>query len=255
MFNTIKKQYDRLSKEIARSEKMMNKLPKGDIIAEQRGNTFRYYLRSKGKRRCLTRSEGILKEQLALKNLLRMQLEDMQSEKNAIGFYLRHHKEEKTSDYLTSHPGIAALLQPYLEGLDTDYKIWASDGSGYDMHPENKIYKAENGESVRSKSELIIMSQLIRYELSFRYESSLMLGSVCVHPDFTIRHPVTGEIIIWEHLGMIDDPEYARNAAEKIRLYIQHGYYPGINLIITCETADKPFDSSAAMRVIELYLN
>ncbi len=255
MFNTIKKQYDRLSREIARSEKMISKLPKGNIIAEQRGNKFRYYLNTKEKRRCLTRDDDILKEQLALKNLLRVQIEDMLSEKIAIEYYLRHHKQEKTPGYLLSHPGIAALLQSYLEGLDTDFKIWASSGGGHDMYPENKIFKAENGEYVRSKSELIIVSQLIRYELSFRYESALMLGSVCVHPDFTIKHPVTGETIIWEHLGLIDDPEYARIAAEKIRMYIMHGYYPGINLILTCETADKPFDSLAAVRAIELYLN
>lgn len=38
-----------------------------------------------------------------------------------------------------------------------------------------------------------------------------------IHPDFTVRHPITGKRIYWEHFGMMDDQEY-RNDGFEVRV-------------------------------------
>lgn len=38
----------------------------------------------------------------------------------------------------------------------------------------------------------------------------------------------------------MDDPEYAKQAVEKIYLYNEHGYEIGKNLIVTMETSSRP---------------
>ena len=60
--------------------------------------------------------------------------------------------------------------------------------------------------------------------------------------------------MIWEHLGMLDDPEYRRSAGwEKVRSYLLNGYIPGVNLILTAETADAPMGPKAIEEMVELY--
>lgn len=52
---------------------------------------------------------------------------------------------------------------------------------------------------------------------------------------------------------MMDDPEYRRTAAEKVRSYLLNGYIPGVNLILTAETADAPMGPKAIEEMVELY--
>ena len=60
---------------------------------------------------------------------------------------------------------------------------------------------------MRSKSEAMIAMSLYVQKIPYRYECELKLGSITLFPDFTIRHPETGEIFYWEHFGMMDKPD------------------------------------------------
>ena len=74
-----------------------------------------------------------------------------------------------------------------------------------------------------------------------------------MYPDFTIRHPVTGNFIYWEHLGLMDEWSYAKNASQKIQTYMTNHIYPGINLIITSETKEHPLQPQMISKIIEQY--
>ena len=41
-----------------------------------------------------------------------------------------------------------------------------------------------------------------------------------IYPDFTIRHPMTGETFYWEHFGIMDDSQYCNNALSKLQRYV-----------------------------------
>jgi hypothetical protein len=67
------------------------------------------------------------------------------------------------------------------------------------------------------------------HKIPFRYECALSLGEATLFPDFTIRHPKTGEVFYWEHFGLIDNSEYAKNTYAKLQLYTNYGIIPSNN--------------------------
>ena len=108
---------------------------------------------------------------------------------------------------------------------------------------DREIY-TERGERVRSKSEKIIADKLYHENILYHYEYPLQIpGWGIIYPDFTILDVPNRRKIIYEHFGMMDDPEYAANANSKLNKYAAAGYNIGVNLYITMETSENPFDS------------
>ncbi len=62
------------------------------------------------------------------------------------------------------------------------------------------------------------------------------------------------KVVYWEHLGLLDDPEYITRNLEKIDCYEENGIFLGDNLIITRETSEKPLNMKQVRRLIEHYL-
>ena len=110
----------------------------------------------------------------------------------------------------------------------------------------------DKGERVRSKSEMIIADLLYRENLHYKYECPLALGNnFTVYPDFTILHPITRREIYWEHMGMMDDENYASSALKKLASYILAGHYPGEDLILTFETHSVPLNMRMLHAIVE----
>ncbi len=83
----------------------------------------------------------------------------------------------------------------------------------------------------------------------------MTLGGVVFYPDFTVRHPVTGETFYWEHVGRPDDSVYRASFLDKLNLYIAHGIIPEQNLILTWETGNHPLSSAEVEQKIQQFLN
>ncbi len=64
---------------------------------------------------------------------------------------------------------------------------------------------------------------------------------------------LNGEIYIWEHFGLLDDPEYLAKMLRKLRVYINNGWIPGHRLIITTETKDQVLDINTIPDIIRQY--
>ncbi len=108
--------------------------------------------------------------------------------------------------------------------------------------------------AVRSKSECMIVSKLLEYRLLFDYERSVYLKPVgWVYPDFTILHPRTGKVILYERFGRMDDPDYRNRTVRKRMLYPENGYRPGGNFIYTMETQKHPLTFPEIDEVIRTY--
>ena len=101
--------------------------------------------------------------------------------------------------------------------------------------PENRIYISNNGIALRSKSELLIANLLEEHNIPYRYDAELKLDNRTIYPDFTIKKPYIGEIIIWEHFGSLHQPEYEKKMNDKMNLYLKNGYIPFETLIYTFE--------------------
>ena len=127
-------------------------------------------------------------------------------------------------------------------------------------------FYTDNNEHVRSKSEVIIANTLKAAGVPYRYEFPLLMDKnaadpdfpdydFCrLHPDFYCLNLRTRGEFAWEHFGMMNNPEYASRASEKLALYAENGFFPGKNLIITMETTKNQLSSKTLKEIIKTYL-
>ena len=119
-------------------------------------------------------------------------------------------------------------------------------------YAEHLIHRTEKGHFVRSKSELVIANMLHQMEIDYEYER------VCdgttepgrLRPDFSFATP-DGDLIVWEHLGMLDRPDYKRGWDWKRNWYERNGFTKGETLFTSTEGAGQGLDSTE-LRAIAL---
>jgi hypothetical protein len=71
------------------------------------------------------------------------------------------------------------------------------------------IHRTANGTLVRSKSEVIIADALAAAGVAFEYELPFPGHDGTIRlPDFTIEDSATGQLFVWEHLGLLSNPDY-----------------------------------------------
>ena len=126
---------------------------------------------------------------------------------------------------------------------------------GKSFRDGDRFFHTLNNEQVRSKSEVIIANTLRSEGIPYRYECPVILNDGSrVFPDFTALNLRESKTRIWEHMGMMDDPDYRGHALERIRRYGENGIFPGTEMILTFETTDHPLDTREVRRVIRHYL-
>lgn len=230
-------------------------MPEGKLVCCHHGNRSKWYQSDGCTKVYIPRQNTSLAMQLARKKYLTLKLEDLENEKRALDFYLRHHAPTGKADLLLTTPSeYQKLLAPQFTSFSDDISHWLE--SPYEQnpsHPERLIYKSSSGHLLRSKSEMMIDTLLYQHQIPLRYECAMTLGDAVLYPDFTIRHPQTGKYFYWEHFGLMDKPEYAANAFSKLRLYTEHGIVPGIHLITTYETLEHPLSIEMVEKIIEYY--
>lgn len=114
-------------------------------------------------------------------------------------------------------------------------------------HPERLIHRTRKGDLVRSKSEVIVANMLIDLGISYEYEKPLYSKADPKDfrlPDFTVKYE--GEEFYWEHLGMIEDPEYKKEWKRKKQWYEENHYID--KLIISKDKPDGGIDSKEIER-------
>lgn len=102
-----------------------------------------------------------------------------------------------------------------------------------------KVHRTVTGVRVRSKNEAIVFNLLHSHGLNPIYEYPLELQSEMgfketIYPDFCIIDR-EGKVIIVEHLGLLENPEYRENFLKKFALYISNGYSLWDNLFFTMD--------------------
>ncbi len=162
---------------------------------------------------------------------------------------------EIDSVYFSFPVGKQNLITPIIPVLDSYIDAWKKSYPGAQNSYEitNGII-TNNGEVVRSKSEKIIADRLAHFDIPYVYEPRIILNYKIKYPDFIILNKNTRQTLIWEHLGLADDCEYAANNLVKLNMYESFGYYLGSSLIVTLETSDSPLDSQLVDAKIEAFL-
>jgi hypothetical protein len=91
--------------------------------------------------------------------------------------------------------------------------------------------------------------------IRFVYEEPIRLRDragreVVLRPDFVI-HLASGEIIIWEHLGMLDDDRYRETLDFKLKAYHEAGYIMGKNLFFTADDVKGRLDMEVISNLLD----
>lgn len=247
----------RLNQELDLIESQLSTLPEGKLICSKASpSQYKWYLSDGHKKTYIPKKNLELAQQLAVKKYLSTRKEELMQEQCAIDFYLRHHSTQSSHAYklLTEHPEYSKLLSPFFTPLSKELFDWSQEPYQTNSnHLEHLIYQGASNHPVRSKSEAIIDLLLHTNKIPYRYECALCLGDLVVYPDFTIRHPSTGQTYYWEHFGLMDNPNYCKNAYAKLQLYSSHGIYPSIQLITTYETKQNPLSIELVSKTIEYY--
>ncbi|MDI9242196.1 hypothetical protein [Fusibacillus kribbianus] len=164
--------------------------------------------------------------------------------------------DELKNLYESLHPGRKALIQPFVEPDELFVKHWEAEsytGKGFSA-ADIEIY-TERGERVRSKSEKIIADKLYAMKIPYKYEVPLPLkGFGIVYPDFVVLNAKQRKVYYWEHLGMMEQPDYAAAAVQKLEQYQKNGIFPGDKLILTYETKTRPLNTKLLEQCIIQYL-
>jgi len=120
---------------------------------------------------------------------------------------------------------------------------------------EHLIHRVGDGRMVRGKSELAIAIELQRLGMWDRcvYERPLD-GTAApgrLRPDFSFVD-AAGDVIVWEHLGMLDKASYRRSWEWKREWYERNGFVPGESLFTTEDDAAGGLDQDQLTRIAKL---
>ena len=153
--------------------------------------------------------------------------------------------------------GRKLLIAPIIETDEQYLQKWRDFHYEPLQYPDSTpLFPTDHGEMVRSKSEWIIANELYKGASAYRYEAPLYLNSFgTVYPDFTVLNLRCRKELYWEHLGMVDNPDYLSHNLQKIYAYMQNGYYPGDRLIVTAETRQCPLIIQVVKLMVKRFCN
>jgi len=217
--------------EIASIKSQISELPEGRLHRRNRGGKQFYKVYKDGKEYGITKDKEMIKK-LELKRDLEKAQAKLISEKYTVERALKKHVEAPGDDILP--------------------KLWLEEPyEKYSAYENTLIYKTKSGILVRSKSERIIADLLYEYGLPFKYECSIECDGEILWPDFTIRKR-NGEIVLWEHMGLMNRPDYYYRNIEKIKKYRALGFVQHKNLICTWE--EDLYNLDDVRKIIEMFL-
>lgn len=254
-YEIIKEQHNYVQSQIKDLQRKQKKYPEGKIIYSKKKRGINWYISSDHKREYIKKDNKKIIEQLVLKKYETALLEEFQKEEKILEKYEKV-LNNKISDQMLEQDSVfqKILLNSY-QTRSQKIKSWQEtlyEKSEY--HKEGLIFEIENGEYVRSKSEALIALMLSKNQIPYRYENKLVINGITYWPDFTILHPQTGKIVLWEHLGKMDDLDYVKRNISKLENYCSSGWIPGINLIFTSETSENPLTTKMIEKTIQMYL-
>ncbi|MCR5761306.1 MAG: hypothetical protein K6F82_04865 [Sphaerochaetaceae bacterium] len=252
--------------QIRKQVKDYSKIEPGKTLnVSRKKKRWQYYVVEDGKRKCMSKSQTSLIKNLEAKFYFKRLTKATELNIKALS---RVSKILKTCrnpfEVFKSIPEQKRhLIKPYqyqsskIKELREEY----GPGSFFDNHALSSDYygtrnrSTKSGYLVRSKSEEDIADAAWERGLFFIYEKDLVLqtpgGPVAVHPDFAFYNAFTDRFIYLEHLGKVDDPEYASKSLPRLLDYIANGFVIGQNLFLTSEGAGRNFTKREIKKVLD----
>lgn len=242
-------------------EKELKKAPPGYIHIVKSGKRTQFYLRNdrpdrgdKYIRKSDTKTIGTFIRKAYYGKISKI----LNNESRNLDYLLKKSNNitEKIRCLYSDLPSEAKEYVDPIEMSDEDFiEEWLSIPYEGKVIPDHTpVFQTNHGEKVRSKSELTIANILAEKGIPYKYECPLTLpNGAVIYPDFTVLNVRIRKVFYWEHRGMMDDREYARQAVYKMKSMLKNGIIPGKNLIITEETSANPLGTDEIDSIIAGY--
>ncbi len=260
LLDPIQSRLQEIDRTIKTAESIIRSAPPGRLRCSRRGNKAAYFqvLESNSPDGIYLDKDNYKKAKaLANKSYLLEVLEAAKKERRYLTGILDFYKSGRAEEvYIKLSDTRRQLVEPLVMAEEEYAKAWQeAPFVQKDNRDGNHRFYTAKGEAVCSKSEVIIANTLARFGVPYRYEQEIYLrGLGTVHSDFNCLNGRIRQEILWEHEGMMDDPGYAETAIRREAGYLENGYFPGINLIITRETGESPLDTRMIELIIRKYL-
>lgn len=253
--NYLEKRLFEIQNEINSIEEELTKLPEGELHIIKNSNSYtKWYATINKEYIYISKKEREYAEQLAQRTYLSAKQRELQKEAEYLSTCINKIKSIKWKSSQISESIQFAGLDSHWDNMLLENKLWLCEPyEGNPMFREKLIHNTLSGCKVRSKSEVIIADALWQHGIPFKYEAPVIINEGIYYPDFTTRHPMTGEIKYWEHFGMMDDHKYVSKNMSKVELFSENGIIPSFNLILTFETENKPLDVNIVERIIDFH--
>lgn len=257
MKKALLKKVKELDHLIIKAEKSLKKAPEGALVLSKSNGTVQYYHKTERKQKkgkYISAKDRKLVESLAQKDYDLRFLKAMNEQKKKI---MRAIKLLPDIEPVQIYSGLSearkALVRPHTMTDEQYVEHWMNvQYEGKPFLEEAPSIMTERGERVRSKSEKILADKFFSMGIPYRYEYPLKLkGYGTVYPDFTLLNVRTREEVYLEHFGMMDNPEYAQKAIQKIYNYAKNEIYIGKKLLGTFETLQNQLDMKVAEQMLK----
>ena len=262
--NELLKRKNKLERIIVLLKTFLKILPEGKLqIKHYSYRQDQFYLSEKtsGKPQYLSLTQDRkLISKLAQKTYSLKTLKEAETELKLLNNLLKH---EKNNSIASIYDNIDSSIKPFIKpveiSLQEKIRLFEQRIPKDQQHIKSGQYviKTTRGEYVKSMAEFIIAETLLKYNVPYLYEEYFPTKDhKTFKPDFTAINIKTGKIILWEHLGMLEKPNYLEDNTSKLYSYSLSGIYPGNGLIITMSTKEQPLKESQVETIVKLsYLN
>jgi hypothetical protein len=246
---------EELLRAIEITKKSLTRAPRGRLKLARRGRDFYACHALDDKSEYIPKSNLALMSKLAQKYYDEKVLGVLECKLNLVDVFIEKYKAIDELDvYEKLSEERKSLVEPILLSDEEYARRWLAvsyKGKGFETGAPD--LRTMNGERVRSKSEVIIADALERSGIPYKYECPRELsdGGQRVYPDFTCLNLRTRKEVLWEHLGMMDNPEYASMAVKKFSSYLKNGFVLGVNLIVSMECSEKPLNQTEVRKIIQ----
>lgn len=248
--------YKLMKKEICEQEQLKSKFEtiRSDLSSydglllrgSKKKDAYYFYIQEPGgSRKYLGPESHPVVEQIRKLKYCDEMLNSLQNNIDAMNRFLKEYIPVESSEVLSRIPKFYQL-KTSIKIDEDDIQMLYQEMKKYKesipvQYPEDLKVPTLDGTMVRSKSEAMLYDRFctagfyVLYEFPFEYEPGKY-----VRTDFTLIHPKTGRIVLWEHLGMWFHKElsasYRRNYLTKTDTYMKLGFVQGINLFVSFET-------------------
>lgn len=257
---TIKKQWEYITNELQKVDKILSIPLKGDIRVHKKSDRTYYeivYEETPGstKTQSIKPESEMFNKYAAKYCAKRIRIPLMTALKKLENNPLSFDFDQLTGFYEAFENLFGQHAPPELSNRNQQIRRWCEQPFTSNPYPFNakSTYITEKNLKVRSKNEYVCATTLDSLHIPYRYEAMLQLtNGKTYYPDFTILNIHNGQECYFEIFGMMSNNEYSEDAFRKINEYENDGYLLGDRLFVFFESESVPFNIEAFRNTLKI---